>query len=221
VTRIVAIAGAAGGLGPVVARRLAAEGTVLSLGGRDADRLAALAATIPGAEAYPLDLLADGAAGAWAADLVARHGRVDAFLHLVGGWRGGSAIEEAPAADWEALSAQLVGTLQRAGAAFAPHLLAARGRFVSISTGQAEAPVQSAAAYAAAKAASEAWTLALADRFRGSGATANVVVVGGALVASPDEAGTPLADAAEAIVVLLGPGAGRMNGRRLALRGAS
>ena len=55
------------------------------------------------------------------------------------------------------------------------------GRFVIVSSGQAQAPTHKNAAYAAAKAAHEAWTLALADRFRGTGATANIVVVGSIL----------------------------------------
>ena len=51
------------------------------------------------------------------------------------------------------------------------------GRFVLVSAGQAQAPTHPNASYAAAKAASETWTLALADRFKGTGATANIVVV--------------------------------------------
>ena len=47
-----------------------------------------------------------------------------------------------------------------------------------VSPAQAQRPTSTNASYAAAKAAAEAWTLALADRFRATGATANVVVVG-------------------------------------------
>ncbi len=54
----------------------------------------------------------------------------------------------------------------------APH-----GRFVLVSSKQAQAPTATNAAYAAAKAAAEAWTLALADGFEGSDATANILVV--------------------------------------------
>ena len=88
----------------------------------------------------------------WAADLAARHdGHVDGLVHLVGGWRGGTPIEEAPLEDWDFLSALLVRTVQHATQAFAPSLMkSTRGRFVLVSTGQAQAPTHTNAAYAAA-----------------------------------------------------------------------
>ena len=66
------------------------------------------------------------------------------------------------------------------------------------------------AVYAAAKAASETWTLALADRFKGAGATANIVVVGAIVTPqmraeSPDKdfsTFTPAEEIAEAIAYL-------------------
>ena len=53
------------------------------------------------------------------------------------------------------------------------------GRFVVVSSSQAQGPDGTNAAYGATKAAAEAWTLALADSFReaGSAATANILVV--------------------------------------------
>ena len=53
----------------------------------------------------------------------------------------------------------------------------AHGRFVLVSAKQAQQPSNGNAAYAAAKAAAEAWTLAYADGFGPGGATANIVVV--------------------------------------------
>jgi NAD(P)-dependent dehydrogenase (short-subunit alcohol dehydrogenase family) len=122
-----------------------------------------------------------------------------------------------------------VETLQHATQAFAPHLLASgHGRFVLVSTGQAQAPTHPNAVYAAAKAASEAWTLALADRFKGSGATANMVVVGAivtpAMRAEDPEKDfstfTPAEEIADAIVYLSSDAAASMNGQRVTLRGA-
>ena len=43
------------------------------------------------------------------------------------------------------------------------------GRFVLVSAKQAQNPTNENASYAAAKAAAEAWTLALADGFAGRG----------------------------------------------------
>jgi NAD(P)-dependent dehydrogenase (short-subunit alcohol dehydrogenase family) len=148
---------------------------------------------------------------------------------LVGGWRGGTPIEEASLADWDFLSALLVRTVQNATQAFARELLASgQGRFVLVSAGQAQAPTHTNAVYAAAKAASETWTLALADRFKGTGATANVVVVGAIVTPemrseSPDKdfsTFTPAEEIAEAIAYLSSDAAASMNGQRLTLRGA-
>jgi NAD(P)-dependent dehydrogenase (short-subunit alcohol dehydrogenase family) len=228
--RVIAVAGAAGSLGPLVVRRLDAVGTRLCLCGRHRESLDAVAAETSGADVDAVDLLDAVATRAWADELAGRHGGVDALVHLVGGWRGGSAIEESPAEDWELLHDLLITTVQSTTQAFAPHLLASgRGRFVIVSTGQAQTPTHTNAAYAAAKAAGEAWTLALADRFRGSGATANVVVVGAIVTPemraeSPDKdfsTFTPAEEIAEAIAYVLSDGAASMNGQRVTLRGAA
>lgn len=226
--RVIAVAGAAGGLGPTVVRRLAEAGAVLSLAGRDRTKLDALAAQVEGAlETQAVDLLDQEAARTWAEGIVARHGRVDGVCHLVGGWRGGTPIEEQPPEDWQWLEGLLVRTLQSVTRAFAAHLMASgRGRFLIVSSGQAQAPTSGNASYAAAKAAAEAWTLALADRFRGSGATANIVVVGAIVTPEmraekPGEAFagfTPAEEIAEAIAYLCSDAAASMNGQRLVLR---
>jgi NAD(P)-dependent dehydrogenase (short-subunit alcohol dehydrogenase family) len=225
--RVIAIAGAAGNLGPTVVERLARAGAVLALGGRDRESLQALGVE---ADTTAVDLLDAHDARSWADGVAERNGRVDGLVHLVGGWRGGKPIEEAPLEDWDFLQALLVRTLQHATQAFAPHLLASgRGRFVDVSSHQAQTPTNTNAVYAAAKAAAEAWTLALAHRFRGTGATANLVVVGAILTPEmleqePDKdysTFTPAEEIAEAIAYLCSDAAGSMNGQRLTLRGAA
>jgi len=229
--RVIAVAGGAGNLGPIVVRRLADAGAVLSVAGRNSGPLEALREDIGNmVEPTVVDLLDPEATRDWAAGLAERHGRIDGLVHLVGGWRGGTPIEDAPLEDWDFLSGLLVRTVQHATQAFTPHLLASgRGRFVLISAGQAQAPTHPNAAYAAAKAASEAWTLALADRFRGTGATANIVVVGAIVIPamraeSPDQdfsTFTPAEEIAEAIAYLCSDTAASMNGQRVTLRGAA
>jgi NADP-dependent 3-hydroxy acid dehydrogenase YdfG len=88
--RVIAVAGAAGGLGPTVVRRLARSESTLCLCGRERARLEDLAAeTGAHADVDVVDLLDPDAARGWAGSLAERHGRVDALVHLVGGWRGG------------------------------------------------------------------------------------------------------------------------------------
>jgi NAD(P)-dependent dehydrogenase (short-subunit alcohol dehydrogenase family) len=229
--RVIAVAGGAGNLGPTVVQRLADAGALPCACGRDQEGLDELASEIAKPiETDVVDLLDPEAARRWASELASRHdGRVDGLVHLVGGWRGGKPIEEAPLEDWDFLAALLVRTLQHATQAFAPQLLASgRGRFVIVSAGQAQAPTHPNAVYAAAKAASEAWTLALADRFKGTGATANIVVVGSIVTPamraeSPDKdfsTFTPAEEIADAIAYLYSDAASSMNGQRLTLRGA-
>jgi NAD(P)-dependent dehydrogenase (short-subunit alcohol dehydrogenase family) len=224
--QVIAVAGAGGNLGPTVVRRLAPTGARLALGGRDKASLDELGVA---ADTAAVDLLDADDARAWASGIAERAGRVDALVHLVGGWRGGQPIEETPLEDWDALRELLVRTTQHATQAFAPHLVeSGSGRFVIVSSAQGQAPTSKNAAYAAAKAAQEAWTLALADRFKGTGATANIVVVGSILTPamreeSPDKdfsTFTPAEEIAEAIAYLCSDAAASMNGQRLTLRGA-
>jgi NAD(P)-dependent dehydrogenase (short-subunit alcohol dehydrogenase family) len=230
--RVLAVAGGAGNLGPTVVQRLADAGSLPCVCGRDRKRLDALASELDGTiETEVVDLLDPAATKAWASDLAARHdGHVDGLVHLVGGWRGGQPIEEAPLEDWDVLSGLLVRTVQHATQAFASHLMASgRGRFVLVSAGQAQAPTHPNAAYAEAKAASETWTLALADRFKGTGATANIVVVSAIVTPAmraetPDKdfsTFTPAEEIAEAIAYVCSDAASSMNGQRLTLRGAA
>jgi NAD(P)-dependent dehydrogenase (short-subunit alcohol dehydrogenase family) len=229
--RVIAVAGAGGNLGPTVVRRLVAAGARLALGGRHRTRLEALAKDADAeADAAEVDLLDAASTRAWAKGISERHGRVDGLIHLVGGYRGGTPIEEAPPDDWAALEPLLIRTLQNATQAFAPLLLdSGRGRFALVSAGQAQAPTHKNAAYAAAKAAAEAWTLALADRFKGTGATANIVVVGSIVTPemraeSPEKdfsKGTPAEAIADALVFVCSDVAAPMNGKRLDLRGAA
>src|SRR5919108_961019 len=179
--RVIAIAGAAGGLGPSVAKRLAEGGATIAATDVAQERLDQLGSDLVLSDqrfdGRVVDLLDEQASRAWAADLRERFGRVDCVLHLVGGWRGGQALAEAPLADYEWLHGLLVRTVQHTTRAFHDTLAAsAHGRFVLVSSSQAQAPDGTNASYAAAKAAAEAWTLALAHSFDETNATANILV---------------------------------------------
>ena len=228
--RVIAIAGVGGGLGPVVAERLAAEGAVLAGTDRSQETLDSLAADLnlptDRWDGRAVDLLDEDAARAWCTALVDRFGRVDGLLHLVGGWRGGEPLHEAPLEDWTLLHDLLVRTVQHTTRAFHDQLVAsAHGRFVLVSAKQAQNPTNTNAAYASAKAAAEAWTLALADGFEPGGATANIIVVDAILtprMRSENPEGefptfTPAEDIAAALAFLCSEEAGRMNGQRFAL----
>jgi NAD(P)-dependent dehydrogenase (short-subunit alcohol dehydrogenase family) len=228
--RVIAIAGVGGGLGPLVATRLAAAGATVAGTGRDQAALDSLGSDlgIPAErwDARAVDLLDEEAVRGWSTALVERFGRVDGLIHLVGGWRGGQSLHEAPLADWDLLHDLLVRTVQHTTRAFHDQLAASEhGRYVLVSAKQAQAPTNTNAAYAAAKAAAEAWTLAFADGFDPGGATANIVVIDALLTPRMREENpgedfptfTPAAHVAEAIAFLCSDAGEKMNGQRLAL----
>jgi len=227
--RVIAVAGAGGGLGPLVAAWLAEAGATVAGTDRDQGVLDSVAADLGIGERWDgraVDLLDEEAARGWCAALVERFGRVDGLVHLVGGWRGGQPLHEAPLADWDLLHELLVRTVQHTTRAFHDQLAAsAHGRFVLVSAKQAQSPSNTNAAYAAAKAAAEAWTLAFADGFEPGGATANIVVIDALLTPrmreeSPGEdfpTFTPAEHVAAAIAFLCSDAGEKMNGQRLPL----
>ena len=222
---MIVVAGAGGSLGPYVARELASAGHELALTDRDEERLRAVADEVGAADARVVDLLDLDATRGWAAEL----DDVTAVVHLVGGWRGGKPVHEAPLADWALLHDLLVRTVQHTTLAFLPALKQAadRGRFVLVSSRQAQAPTSTNAAYAAAKAAAEAWTLACADELAETGGTANILVVNAIVTpemrdAAPDKPYSTFTDArhmAAAIAWMASDAAAAMNGQRLSLHG--
>ena len=228
--RVIAIAGVGGGLGPVVAQRLAAAGATVAGTDRSQETLDSLAADLDLPperwDGRTVDLLDEDATRTWCADLVERFGRVDGLIHLVGGWRGGQPLHEAPLSDWELLHDLLVRTVQHTTRAFHDQIAAGEhGRFVLVSAKQAQKPSNTNAAYAAANAAVEAWTLAFADGFGPGGATANIVVVDAILTPRMREENPgqefptfpPAEHLAAAIAFLCSDTAAKMTGQRLAL----
>jgi NAD(P)-dependent dehydrogenase (short-subunit alcohol dehydrogenase family) len=227
--RVIAIAGVGGGLGPLVAARLAKGGATVAGTDRHQEVLDSVAADLDIGERWDgraVDLLDEEATRRWCAALVERFGRVDGLVHLVGGWRGGQPLHEAPLSDWDLLHDLLVRTVQHTTRAFHDQLGASEhGRFVLVSAKQAQSPSNTNAAYAAAKAAAEAWTLAFADGFGPGGATANIVVIDALLtpqmrVENPGKdfpTFTPAEQVAEAIAFLCSDAGEKMNGQRLPL----
>ena len=191
---VIAVAGAGGPAGRAVLQRLARSGSHVIAADANAERLAeavdAARYDAGGADITGeiVDLLDLEATQDWAARIEKDHGRVDGLVHLVGGWRGSASFPETELADWDVLHNLLIRTVQHTSLAFHDGLMRSPdGRYVLISAAAATTPTAGNAAYAAAKAAAEAWTLALADSFRKLGGddgptTAATVLVIKALV---------------------------------------
>jgi NAD(P)-dependent dehydrogenase (short-subunit alcohol dehydrogenase family) len=225
--RRVLVTGAAGGLGPVVVDAAVAAGARLILVDRAQDRLDALASRHADAieSTRVIDLLDADAVADFAASVVAEE-PLDVVWHLVGGWRGGTPLPEQPLDDWAWLHDLLVRTTIHVARSFADPLKASpHGRFALISAKEAQAPTSKNAAYATAKAASEALVLALANEFKGTSATANLVVVPAILTPAtrakdPDKdwgAFVPAEQIADTLLHVSSDAAAKMNGQRIRL----
>lgn len=182
--RVVMITGATGALGRVVARSFAETGHRLGLIGTDRQRLTALAAElglgIAGDRwaAGAGDLAdADATAGA-VGEITAAFGRIDAWLHLVGGWSGGATVAELDPGELRAMLDQHLWTTLNVARVVVPEMVERGwGRIVGVSVPFVAAPAAKGAAYAVGKAAEETLLRVVAREVAGSGVTSNLIVV--------------------------------------------
>jgi len=232
---VVVVTGAAGPAGVAACTALRAAGATVVAVGHSPQRLAALAETLPGLLVESADLSDTDAVTSLATRVRAGRGRVDGLIHLVGGYRGGETFTSNTEDDWRFLSAGLIDTLRHVTLAFHDDLVTApAGRVAIVSARAAAKPSAGSANYAAAKAAAEAWMLALADSFHRSdrptaqpdGGAAAVIFVIKALVTdqmrteAPDRTFpgfTDVADLADRIVELWAADAPDLNGARITL----
>ena len=231
--RVVVITGATGGLGHVVARAFAEQGSALAALSSSQAKLDALGQELglPSERwlAHAADLR-DSASARGAAESVLRaFGRADILLHLVGGWVGGKELAATDAGDLTSMLDQHVWTTFHVLQAFTPHLAASgRGRIVVVSSPVTSRPPAKSGVYAAAKAAEEALVLTLAQEARNKGVTANVLQVRAIDVqhtrdtepSSSNASWTAPEEIAAAMLYLCSPEAGMVNGVRLPLTGS-
>ena len=180
--RVVIITGAAGGLGQAAASAFAQRGARLVLVGRGEETLADLAAGLIPAEERVLihaaRLTEPGAAAAVAEASMQKFGRIDVLLHLVGGWIGGKGIDDLDPREIETMLQQHLWTSVHLARAVVPHMRRGGwGRVIAVSSPTASNPGAERAPYAIGKAAQEALMLTLAQELKGSGVTANLVLV--------------------------------------------
>ncbi|HEX4896767.1 MAG TPA: SDR family oxidoreductase [Candidatus Limnocylindrales bacterium] len=220
--RIVVITGATGKLGPTVAGRFARSGGRLALLARDGDAVEALAASLPGgAERHAgiaADLVTEEGARAAATAVHDRLGSPSVLLHLVGGYAGGTSIEDADPTLWRDLFELNFWSAFHTLRAFLPDIRAAAdGRIVTVSTPLAGSPVANIGPYAASKGAVETLTLTLARELAGTTATANVILV--RTIGDEKPTHTRPEEIAEALAWLASPAAGAVSGQRIPLVG--
>jgi NAD(P)-dependent dehydrogenase (short-subunit alcohol dehydrogenase family) len=179
---VVLITGATGPLGRVTARVFAEAGARLGLVGTNAERLAEVAAKtgIPDDRWVPgVGDLRDPAAARGVIDaVIGQFGRIDCWLHLVGGWAGGTAVVDLDHDEVRSMLDQHLWTTLNVAQAVVPGMLERGwGRIVAVSTPSAMVPGPRGASYAVGKAAEDTLIRALARELGDSGVTANLVVV--------------------------------------------
>ena len=166
---VVVVTGATGSAGRACVRGLVRSGAEVVAVGRDEHRLAALYAGLDGVHPQVAELFDGPQCEALAERVRRRHHRIDGLVHLIGGWRGAPRFTANSDEDFAFLFHTLVDSLRHLTMALHDDLAAsADGRAVIVSATAAGSPTPGGANYAAAKAASEAWTLALAESFRRS-----------------------------------------------------
>lgn len=198
---IVVVTGATGDAGRAVSGLLHARGDTVIAVGTDAARLA----TVDADDRRLADLSDVGDASALAHEVLDGSDRVDAVLHLVGGWRAGDSAE---ADAW--LRPRLVDSLVNVIAAFEPALAASGGRLAIVSSTAVKPDAEQTSSYARAKADAEELVAELSDRLDASGGAATVFAI-----RSLGEEGTPAALLAERLVGWLDAPAAEVNGARL------
>lgn len=226
--RQVLVTGGTGGIGQAIVRRLAADGYQVSFTWARAAAAAQALAAETGALAIPLDLAAREAVAAAAAGLAA--------VSWYGLVHNAAATYDALAATLDVAEAaalfqcNLFAPMQLT-AALLPAMSAARsGRIIAIGALAARRAVRGNAAYAASKAALEAYIRTLSVEIARRGLTANVVAPGwiaGRHTAGRETLAAALpgrrfgtaAEVAGAVAFLLGPDAAYVNGATLAVDG--
>jgi NAD(P)-dependent dehydrogenase (short-subunit alcohol dehydrogenase family) len=220
--RVIAITGATGKLGRVVAAHFAGTGARLALLARSEQEVAALAAELPGGSdrhtGFAVDLGDAASSMAAAAAVRDRLGPASALLHLVGGYAGGTPFADGDDEEFRDQIDLNLWPAIHAIRAFLPDVVAAEhGRIVTVSTFVAAAPTPKHAAYAASKAAVEALTISVARDLAGTTATSNVVVLRSIGEEKPTEQRPE--EIAATMAWLCSPEAGTVNGQRINLFG--
>ena len=231
--RVAVITGATGGLGSTLSRELAARGVNLALLAMDPARLETQVRTLalPPDRIFTqtVDLLDLAGTKIAASEVLAKFGRIDILLHVVGGWTGGKTLVESPSDDLIFMLNQHVWTTFNVIQAFVPALVSnGWGRVAMITTPYAARPNAKGGPYAVGKAGQEALMQALSQELNGTSVTANLlqaktIDVQRKKISAPSPDNTSWTTPEEltaAILYLLSDEAGTVNGAKIPLYGS-
>jgi NAD(P)-dependent dehydrogenase (short-subunit alcohol dehydrogenase family) len=217
-SRPVAIVLGAGMGGRAAALALGVDHDVIVVDRRE--ELAQAAAAPVSGEAAVVDLLDVDDVARFRDDVLARHGRIDAVVHLVGGWQGSKTVDLGALEAWDSIAPGVFVTVRTTTVVFRDALIASGGCYVIVSSTAATKPTAGNVAYATAKAAAETWVGGLAHSFKDTTARAVVVAVkalvdAGMREAQPDQSFPGYTDTVDLAVAIHGiVGGSAPNGAR-------
>ena len=192
--KVTLITGAKGGLGSFVTEAFLAAGAKVVGVSRS---IQAADFSHPGFTAMPAELSTGDAARNLAGDVVTRFGRIDALVHVMGGFAGGKSVAETDDATLE----KMLDLNYRAAFFIARAVLPqmrqqGSGRILAVASRQAVDPAAMVGAYSASKAAlvSLIRTIALENKARGISAN---TVLPGTMDTPANRAGDPNADGSQ------------------------
>jgi len=219
--KTVVITGATGVTGSLAAKTFAKQGHNIALLDKDSAKLDSLIRdlNLPAERLYAqvIDLL-DGTAVRDSAEAVlSKFGGVHSLIHLVGGWTGGKTIPEASGDDFQSMLNQHAWTTFHLLQSYAPHIAANKwGRVMIVSMPVTVKPSAKMGLYAAAKSAQESLVLTLAEEYKDSGLTANIIHVK-SIDTKGEGKGTTPAEIVSAMTYLFSDEASKVNGARIPL----
>lgn len=174
--RIVVVTGAKGGLGAHVTRAFLNAGARVVGSSRKIDDSEFAHAHFTG---IPADLTMDADARSLTRQAIERFGRIDALVHVAGGFAGGNPIHETDDATWEAMMNLNLRAAFFILRSVIPHMRKeGRGRIVAIGSRAGVEPAANIGAYSASKAALVSLVRTAALENRDLGITANVILPG-------------------------------------------
>jgi 3-oxoacyl-[acyl-carrier protein] reductase len=180
--RVALITGAAGGIGTAVARRFSELGVRLVLADRTAERLEALAASLPDADVLTWvgDLTSEPAAVDLVSTVLRRHERLEIAVNAAGVLRT-TPLEEVSLAEWEEVFRANAGTaFLVCRECSAPMRRQKWGRIINFSSIAAQlGGILSGPHYAASKAAVSSLTRSVAKRLAPYGVRCNALAPSG------------------------------------------
>ena len=180
--RVTLVTGASRGIGRAIAGALAAEGAVVVLAARDAERLSAAVGEITAAggraDALTLDVSVRASVDAAFARLLEAHGRIDCLVNNAGVTRDNLLLRMKDDEWQQVLATNLGGAFLCTQAALRPMLKQRGGRIVNVASVVGLTGNAGQANYAASKAGLIGFTKSVAREVASRGITVNAVAPG-------------------------------------------